>query len=108
MKADSFQSPINGALIAPAVPHPGVNAWARENATLDLEVLRTLSEGTSRPEPGGNDAGGSQQPIAEFITLSAARPESSFYTDGGHDWIGPAAGQIAPQPAWPPQIKADR
>jgi len=24
------KSPINGALIGPAVSHPGVNAWARE------------------------------------------------------------------------------
>jgi hypothetical protein len=28
--------PINGALIAPALSHPGVNAWARENLTMKL------------------------------------------------------------------------
>jgi hypothetical protein len=32
-----FKSPINGALIAPAVSHPGVNAWARENRTMKLD-----------------------------------------------------------------------
>ena len=30
----SFKGPINGALIAPPVSHPGVNAWARENSTV--------------------------------------------------------------------------
>ena len=70
---------------------------------LKASVLRTLSEGTSsRPEPGGNDAGSSQQPIAKFIALSAARSESSFYADGGHNWVRPAARQIAQQPTWAP------
>src|SRR6185369_13421621 len=31
-KDGRFQSPINGALIAPAVFHPGVNAWATEKS----------------------------------------------------------------------------
>jgi hypothetical protein len=30
MKGGNFKSPINGALIALDVSHPGVNAWARE------------------------------------------------------------------------------
>src|SRR5438046_8815132 len=36
MKGGSFKSPINGALMAPAVSHPGVNAWARENLRITL------------------------------------------------------------------------
>ena len=36
MKAIVFKSPINGALIALAVSHPGVNAWARENIAMRL------------------------------------------------------------------------
>ena len=31
-----FKSPINGALVACPVSHPGVNAWARENPTMKL------------------------------------------------------------------------
>jgi len=30
MKGGNLKSPINGALIAPAVCHPGANAWATE------------------------------------------------------------------------------
>jgi len=29
-----FKSPINEALIAAAVSHPGLNAWAGENGTM--------------------------------------------------------------------------
>jgi len=36
MKAIVFKSPINGALIALAVSHPGVNAWARENIAMRI------------------------------------------------------------------------
>jgi hypothetical protein len=39
---------------------PGVYAWARENATLNLAALQTLSEGTTRPDPGGKDPGSSE------------------------------------------------
>jgi hypothetical protein len=34
-KGISFESPINGALVAPSVSHPGVNAWAREKFMLN-------------------------------------------------------------------------
>jgi hypothetical protein len=36
MKEVSFESPINGALLASPLSHPGVNAWARENPTMKL------------------------------------------------------------------------
>jgi hypothetical protein len=35
----SFKSPINGALVAPPVSHPGVNAWATENRTMKLAII---------------------------------------------------------------------
>jgi len=38
-KGGSFKSPINGALIAPAVCYPGVNAWARENVNDETRRL---------------------------------------------------------------------
>jgi hypothetical protein len=33
----SFKSPINGALIAPPVSHPGVNALGYRNVTMKLD-----------------------------------------------------------------------
>ena len=41
LKPIVFKSPINGALIALAVSHPGVNAWARENVTMKSRKLPT-------------------------------------------------------------------
>jgi len=35
MKGSSFKSPINGAFISAAISHPGVNAWATENLTMN-------------------------------------------------------------------------
>jgi len=37
-KRTSFKSPINGAFMALAASHPGVNALARENVTMACEV----------------------------------------------------------------------
>ena len=45
MKGANFKSPINGALIASAVSHPGVNAWARENLATKLGHQPACSPG---------------------------------------------------------------
>jgi len=36
MKGGGFKSPINGALIAVALSHPGVNAWLEKKAYDEL------------------------------------------------------------------------